>query len=168
MGPMNHHFLENNTIIHAFGPAAPSSSTVQRFSMKMHERASVIIASQKSAGNGIAVALKQCKEVDDNPVTEKVLEMTKAYRSLAVGTQAAPVNSWAEFTVSNNTFTTSTTNSVRDVYMIDIKREDLDIDNDFDVVEVEIGDAASNVTAVIVLLHNARYGGFPVDNGITD
>jgi predicted outer membrane repeat protein len=165
---MNHAFLECNDVIAAFGPIAPSSGTVQRFSMKNFQRATVLIIQNKSAGNGSAIALKQAKEIDDNPVTEKVLSFTEAYRSLAVGTQAAPVNSWQKFTVSNDTFTTDATNSVRDIYAIDIKAEDLDVANDFDIVEVEVGNAASNVIAVVVLLHGARQGGFPVDSGIAD
>jgi len=168
MGVKNEHFLESNDIVFGFGAAAPSSSTVQRFSMKNFQRASVLIFQNKGAANGSAIALKQAKEVDDNPSVEKVLEFTKAYRSLAVGSQAAPVNNWAEFTVAANTFTTDATNGTRDAYMIDIKAEDLDIDGGFDVVEVEIGNAASNVLAVVILLHEARNAGFPVDSGIAD
>lgn len=168
MGAINQHFLEANDAIFGFGAAAPSGSTVQRFSMKNFQRASVFILQNKGAANGSAIALKQCKEIDNSPDVEKVLEMTKAYRSLAVGTQAAPVNTWAEFAVAANTFTTDATNGTRDAYMIDIKAEDLDIDNDFDVVEVEIGNAASNVIAVMILLHGARNAKFPVASGIAD
>lgn len=165
---MNHAFLEKNDVINAFGASAPSGATVQRFSMKNFERATVLIFQNKAAGNGSAVTLKQCKEIDDNPVTEKTLGFTEAYRSLANGTQSAPVNNWAKFTVTNDTFTTDATNSTRDAYAIDIKAEDLDIANDFDIVEVEIGNAASNVIQVVILLHGARQGGFPVDSGIVD
>lgn len=168
MDCLNHEFLEANDVIAAFGPAVPSSATVQRFSMKNFLRATILIVQNKAAGNGAAIALKQAKEIDDSPSVEKVLGFTKARRSLAVGTQAAPVNSWAEFTVSNDTFTTDATNGTRDVYAIDIKAEDLDIANDFDVVEVEVGNAASNTVCVIVLLHGARQAGFPVDSGIAD
>lgn len=162
---MNHEFLEANDVLFLFGPVAPSSATVQRFSMKNFQRATILIMQNKSAGNGSAVALKQAKEVDDNPVTEKTLEFTKARRALAVGTQAAPVYNWEEFTVASNTFTTDATNSTRDIYAIDIKAEDLDIANDFDIVEVELGNAASNVIAVVALLHGARHGGFAVVAG---
>ncbi len=165
----NSHLLEGVSAIFAFGPVAPSSATVQRFSMKGYKRAAVLIMQNKSAGNGCAITLKQCKEVDDNPVTEKTLGFTEAYRSLAVGTQASPANSWSKFTVSSDTFTTDATNSTRDIYMIDIKAEDLDVANDFDVVEVELGNAASNVIAVLVLLFGAEQIGFPqVPSGIAD
>lgn len=165
----NQHLLEGAAAVFAFGPVAPSSATVQRFSMKGYKRAAVFIMQNKGAGNGSAITIKQCKEVDDNPVTEKAFEFTKAYRSLAVGTQAAPVNSWAAFDVTSNTFTTDATNGTRDIYMIDIKAEDLDIANDFDVIEVELGNAASNVIAVLVLLFAAEQVGFPqIPSGIAD
>jgi hypothetical protein len=168
MGPNNNHFLEANDIIFAFGPVAPSSATVQRFSMKNYQRASILVLQNKGAGNGSAITIKQCKEVDDNPVTEKAFEFTEAFRSLAVGTQAAPVNAWEKFAVTSNTFTTDATNGTRDAYMIDIKAEDLDIANDFDVVELELGNAASNVIAVVVLLFGARDSKFPPASGIAD
>jgi hypothetical protein len=165
---LNQRFLEANAVIAAFGPAVPSSATVQRFSMKGYERATVLIVQNKAAGNGATIALKQAKEVDDSPSTEKVLALSKAWRSLAVGTQAAPVNNWTEFTVSSDTFTTDATNGTRDVYALDILAEDLDIANDFDIVELEIGNAASNTIAVIVLLHGAHQGKFPNVSGIAD
>jgi hypothetical protein len=167
-GAINNHFLEANDVIFAFGPVAPSSATVQRFSLKNYQRASVFIMQNKGAANGATVALKQAKEIDNSPDVEKVLALPEAFRSLAVGTQAAPVNAWAKFTVASDTFTTDATNGTRDIYMIDIKAEDLDIANDFDVVEIEIGNAASNVIAVLILLHGAREASFPVSSGIAD
>lgn len=165
---MNNRFNELNGVIAAFGPVAPSSAAVQRFSMKDYGRATVLIVQSKSSGNGSAISLKQMKEIDNSPDTAKTLGLAKAYRSLAVGTQSSPANVWEEFTVASNTFTTSATNSVRDIYAIDILAEDLDVANDFDVVEVLAGDAAGNVIAIIVLLHDAKNGGFPTSSGIAD
>lgn len=159
MGPWNFHLLEVGTIANLFGAAAPSGSTCERFSMKGFERAAVVICQNKSAGNGSVIAMNQSTDVAGTGA--KALGFTKAFRSLANGNQAAPVNAWASFTVAANTFTTDATNSVRDMYMIDIKREDLDFKNDFDCVEVTIGNAASNVIQVIAILLGARYGGFP-------
>lgn len=158
--------LERATIVNLFGAVAPSSATAQRFSMKHFERASILICQNKSAGNGSAISMNQCTAVDGTG--GKTLSFTEAYRSLANGTQAAPVNTWAKFTVSSDTFTTDATNSVRDMYLIDVTRDMLDIDNGFDVVELEIGNAASNVIQAVAILEGARYAGFTVDNGITD
>jgi predicted outer membrane repeat protein len=166
MGPMNHKFLENNTIVNLFGASAPSSATAVRFSMKNYERATVLICQNKSAGNGAAISFNQCTAIAGT--AGKTLPFTKAYRSLANGTQAAPVNNWDEFDVTSDTFTTDTTNSVRDMYAVDITREMLDIENEFDVVELEIGNAASNVIQAIALLHVARYGGFEPPSAIAD
>jgi hypothetical protein len=166
MGPMNHKFLENNTIVNLFGAVAPSSAAVGRFSLKHYERATVCIFQNKSAGNGSAVSFNQCTAMDGTG--GKTLSFTKAYRSLANGTQAAPVNNWDEFDVTSDTFTTDTTNSVRDSYAVDISRDMLDFDNGFDVVELELGNAASNVIQAIALLHVARYGGFETPTGIAN
>lgn len=168
MGVMNHHFLEQNDIVFAAGPVAPSSMTAQRVSFKNFQRATVLILQNQGSTNPAAISLKQCKEIDDSPVTEKVLPFTEAYRSVNVGTQAAPVNNWEKFTVSGDTFNTNATNGARSIYAIDIKAEDLDVANDFDIMEVEVGNAASNVLAVLILMHEARNGGFPVDSAILD
>lgn len=158
--------LERATIVNLFGAVAPSSATAVRFSMKHFERATVLITQNKSAGNGAAISFNQCTAVDGTG--GKTLSFTKAYRSLANGTQAAPVNNWDQFDVTSDTFTTDATNSVRDMYAVDITRDMLDIENDFDVVELEIGNAASNVISAIAILEGARYMGFEVDNGITN
>lgn len=162
----NSHLLEKATVVNLFGAVAPSGATCERFSLKHFKRASILIFQNKSAGNGAAISMNQCTAVDGTG--GKTLPFSKAYRSLANGTQAAPVNAWAEFTVTSDTFTTDATNSVRDSYMIDVTPEMLDFKNDFDVVELEIGNAASNVIQAIAILHGARYGGFTVDNAITN
>lgn len=158
--------LERATIVNLFGAVAPSSATAQRFSMKHFERATIVITQNKSAGNGAAISLNQCTAVDGTG--GKTLSFTSAYRSLANGTQAAPVNTWAKFDVTSDTFTTDATNSVRDTYAIDITRDMLDIANEFDCVELEIGNAASNVISAIAILEGARNAGFPTDSGITN
>lgn len=166
MGPKNFHLLEVASVVNLFGASAPSAATCQRFSLKQFERAAILICQNKGAGNGAAISMNQCTAVDGTG--GKTLPFTKAWRSLANGTQAAPVNNWAEFTVASDTFTTDTTNGARDMYLLDVKRDDLDFDNEYDVVELEIGNAASNVIQAIALLYGPRYGGFPVDNGITN
>jgi hypothetical protein len=162
----NYHLLEVGTIVNLFGAAAPSGSTAERFSMKNYERAAILLFQNKSAGNGSVISLNQSTDVAGSGA--KALAFTKAFRSLANGTQSAPVNTWASFTVSANTFTTDATNSVRDSYMIDIKREDLDFKNDFDCVELVIGNAASNVIQAVAILLGARFGGFVTDGAIAN
>ena len=158
--------LERATIVNLFGAVAPSSATVQRVSMKHFERCTFIITQNKSAGNGAAISMNQCQDVSGTG--GKTLPFTEAYRSLANGTQASPVNTWAKFTVSSDTFTTDATNSVRDAYAIDVTRDMLDFDNGFDCIELEIGNAASNVISAIAILEGARNMGFPTDNAITN
>lgn len=166
MGPMNHRFLENNTIVNLFGAVAPSSATAVRVSLKHYERATFLICQNKGAGNGAAISFNQCTAIDGTG--GKTLGFTKAWRSLANGTQAAPVNNWDEFAVTSDTFTTDATNGTRDMYAVDFMREDLDIENDFDVIELEIGNAASNVIQAVALLHVARNGGFETPTGIAN
>lgn len=162
----NMHLLEFADVINLHGPVVPSSATPIRFSMKGFQRAAIIITQNKAAGNGAAISMNQAQDVSGTG--SKTLSFSKAYRSLANGTQSAPVNSWDDFDVSSDTFTSDATNGTRDTYVIDVKAEDLDIDNGFDVVELEIGNAASNTVAAIAILYGARNAGFPVASGISN
>jgi len=166
MGPMNHQMLEVDQVVNLHGAVAPSSATPIRFSMKEFDRATILIFQNKSAGNGCAVSMNQAQDVSGTG--SKTLSFTKAKRSLANGTQAAPVNAWESFDVASDTFTTDATNGTRDSYAIDITKDMLDIDNDFDVVELELGNAASNVIQAIAILHRARNAAFPNESGVAN
>ena len=64
-----------------------------------------------------------------------------------------------ETAVTNNTFTTSTTNSKLLRYVIDVLASDLDVDNGFDCIRLD-GTGAVNHLACCVSydLYGSRYG----------
>ena len=153
---MNHEFLETHNVVSAWGPAAATSVVAQRVSMKNYGRATVVIVQNKSTSSaGSAIALHQTTSVANSPDVDKPLSFTKAKRIVNI---ASAGNAWEEFAVSNDTFTTAATASQRDIYAIEVKADELDADNGFDVLGVTVGDAANNTICVFIVMSEPRYG----------
>lgn len=130
----------------------PSSSTPDYVSLKNYERIAVIIL-QKNATTvtGSAITLKQATAVAGT--SEKALSFTKAYRNVDTG--AGDVLS--EFTVSSDTFTTQAVDSKNAMYVIEVKAEDLDVNNGFDCIRAGTGNATAATITVLYALFGAKF-----------
>lgn len=150
-------FAEAHAIRHAFGGAAPSSATALPCNMKGYQKATALIIQNKgSSAAGCAVALQQDQAIGmSSPV---VLPFSTAWRGLDVnGTPDVAV--LTQFDVSSNTFTTDDTDSVVDVYAIDIPQ----LTTDYDWFRLTLGNAANNVVTAFYLLSAPRYAGQIID-----
>lgn len=130
----------------------PSTSTPDYVSLKNFERLTIVIL-QKNATTvtGSAITLKQATSVAAG--SEKALSFTKAYSN--VDTAAGDVLS--EFTVSSDTFTTQAVNSKNAMYVIEVKAEDLDVNNGFDCVRLGTGDATAATITVLYILSGPKF-----------
>lgn len=130
----------------------PSTSTPDYVSLKNWERICIIIL-QKNATTvtGSAITVKQATAVAGT--SEKAVSFTKAYRNVDTG--AADVLS--EFTVTSDTFTTQSVNSKNAMYVIEIKAEDLDVNNGFDCIRAGTGDATAATITVLYALFGAKF-----------
>ena len=163
---MNKELLETHNIVHGFGPAAASSVSVQRVSLKNYGRVSIVITQNKSTSSaGAAITLHQTTTIGNSPDVDKPVSFTSAKRIVNI---ASAGNYWESFAESNDTFTTASTASQRDIYVIDVKAEDLDADNGFDVLGVGVGDAANNTVTVLFVMSEPKYGAFPPVSAIVD
>lgn len=130
----------------------PSSSVPDYVSLKNYERVAVIIL-QKNATTvtGSAITLKQATAVAGT--SEKALSFSKAYRNVDTGAGDA----LSEFTVSSDTFTTQAVNSKNAMYVIEVKAEDLDVNNGFDCIRAGTGDATAATITVLYALFGAKF-----------
>jgi hypothetical protein len=130
----------------------PSTSTPDYVSLKNFERVAVIIL-QKNATTvtGSAITLKQATAVAGTG--EKPLSFAKAYRNVDTG--AGDVLS--EFAVTSDTFTTQAVNSKNAMYVIEVKAEDLDVNNGFDCIRAGTGDATAATITVLYALFGAKF-----------
>jgi hypothetical protein len=133
-------------------PAVPSSSVPDYVSLKNFERICIIIlAKNATTVTGSAITLKQATAVAGT--SEKALAIPKAWRN--VDTAAADV--LAEFAVTSDTFTMQAVNSKNAMYVLEVKAEDLDVNNGFDCVRVGTGDATAQTVTVLYALFGAKF-----------
>jgi hypothetical protein len=98
------------------------------------------------------------------PSNAKALTFTELY--VKQGTLSS-VGTWTKTTQSAaNTYTNATLSESECVIVIDIKAEDLDVDNGFDCIQVTIADAGSvnQIAALFFVPHEPRYA---KDGGIS-
>lgn len=148
----NLHLLEQAKVVVGLPPRLPSTSTPDYVSMKGYSRCAIIIAVDNATTvTGSAITVKQAQAVAGTG--EKALSFATAYSNIDIDAADA----LASFAVTSDTFTTDATNNKNLAYVIDVKAEDLDIDNGFDCIRAGTGDATAAVLSVIYILYGRRY-----------
>ncbi|OAI29449.1 hypothetical protein A1351_23340 [Methylosinus sp. R-45379] len=151
----NARLSEQGAIEVALSNTTPSSTSPRRFSMKGYSRCTIIItALNATTVTGSAITLKQATDIANVNSDEKALSFTKVWRNVDRGAS----NTLAEAAVASDTFTTDSTNSKELEYQIEVKAEDLDVDNGFDCLRVGTGNAVATTLSIVMIFWGARYG----------
>lgn len=138
----------------AIGALATTVGDAAYVSMKGYERCCIIIdVTNGSTVTGGAVTLKQATAVAGTG--EDVLGFTRMLANTDVGAGQA----LTETAVSNNTFTTDTTNGKRLRYVIDVAASDLNVAGGFDCIRADVTGMANATGMVSYILYGARYSG---------
>lgn len=149
---LNANLSEQVKIVEGLLGVVPSSSTPDYVSLKNYERCAILIQVKNATTvTGSAITVKQATSVAGGG--EKALSFTKAYRNI----DTAAADALAEFAVSSDTFTTNSTNSKNLMYVIEVKAEDLDVNNGFDCIRAGTGDATAATVTVTYLLFGAKF-----------
>lgn len=125
-------------------------------SLKNHGRCAIIL--HKAAGSASedpTITLLQATSV--SPSNAKALNFTEVWTKQ--GTLSS-VGTWTKVTqAAGNEYTNTAASENEAVWLIDIKAEDLDVDNGYDCIQVTIADAGSvnQLGAVMFVLHEPRY-----------
>lgn len=138
-----------------------SASTSDIVSLKNYDRATVIIQTGAWAGGTAAVTLKQASDV--SATGAKALAFTRQFTNVADTTS----DTLTDTTVTSNTFNLSAANAI---HVIEVKATDLDMDNDFDCLRVDVASPGSNndLYSVIIVLHGSRFAGANPASAIVD
>jgi len=161
---MNLHFLDKVDIVSGIVPinigSARSSDVI---TLKNYGRCAIVF--HKAAGSASEdPTLTVLQAVSITPSSAKALNFTTVYTKQgtlnAVGTWTKTVQA------AGNTYTNTTASENEAVWVIDIKAEDLDVDNGFDCLQVTIADAGSvnQLASLLFVLHEPRYA---VDGGLS-
>jgi len=163
----NMSLLEGTKVVSLLGPIVPSTSTCDFVSLKGYDTCTILInvANLAAGATGSAVTLTQAQDVANT--AGKALAFSTAYRSLNTG-PAGTTDTWSSFTVSSNTFTTNTDASNNHMYAIEIRATDLDINNNFDCVRLNLANATNSTCSPIAILWPAKYGKLSSIPAITD
>lgn len=115
-----------------------------------------------STVTGGAVTLKQASAVAGTG--EKALAFSKIWAN----TDTDASDTAVETAVVSDTFTTNTTNAKKLLYVIEVDASDLDVNNSFDCVRVDVTGMVNAVGAVTYDLYGSRYAS-PINvSAITD
>lgn len=132
-----------------------------KVSLKNYEHCVIAITVGSSEGNVGAVTLKQATLVDGTG--SKALAFTSMWKIASNATDDTETLT----AVTSNTFDIGA--AAYEKYFIEIDAEDLDIDNDFDVLGVELADPGSAmIVGVEYYLSQARYKSDAMPSAIID
>lgn len=149
---LNALLTEQVKIVEGLLGVTPSTSTPDYVSLKNYERCAILILVKNATTvTGSAITVKQATSVGAGG--EKALSFSKAYRNVDTGAADA----LSEFTVTSDTFTTQAVNSKNAMYVIEVKAEDLDVNNGFDCIRAGTGDATATTITVLYLLFGAKF-----------
>jgi len=154
MVPLN--LLDRHKVVVGCAPAALAATAGDGdyVSMKGYDRLTIILSVLNATTvTGGEITLKQATDVTNSQSDEKALSFT----SMFANTDVAAAEALTETAVTNNTFTTSTTNSKSLLYVIEVKATDLDINNGFDCVRIDSASMANAVGCAIYILHGERF-----------
>lgn len=149
---LNANLTEQVKIVEGLLGVVPSTSTPDYVSLKNYERCLVLIQVKNATTvTGSAITLKQATAVAGT--SEKALAFTTYYSNIDTGAADA----LASATAASNTFTTNNTNSKNLMYAIEVKAEDLDVNNGFDCIRAGTGDATAATVTVTYFLFGAKF-----------
>lgn len=154
---MNQHILDKLDFVSGIVPinlgSARSSDVI---SMKNWGRCAIVF--HKAAGSASEdPTLTVLQAINVAPSSAKALNFTSIWTKQ--GTLSS-VGTWTETTqAAANTYTNTTASENQCVWVIDIKAEDLDVDNGYDCIQVTIADAGSTnqIGDLMFVLHEPRF-----------
>lgn len=176
---LNQHFVEKNQVVSGFLPVAMNAGapSVDYVSMKDYGRCAIIFFKAIGTnGDDPTITLLQATAVAGTGA--KALNITRvdkkqaASNLLATGIFATstPGSPATHDTFLTNTWTNSDLAEQAAVVIIDVKAEDLDIDNGFDCITVTIADVGTNAQlgCLLFVLHEPKYAAVPLPSAIVD
>ena len=176
---VNLHFVEKNQVVSAFLPVAMNAGapSIDWVSMKGYGRCAIVFFKAiGTAGDDPTITLLQSQVVAGS--NSKALNITRvdkkqaATNLLSTGTftKSTSGSPASHDTFSTNTWTNSDLAEQAAVVVIDIKAEDLDIDNGFDCVSFTIADVGTNAQlgCALFILHEPRNLQETLDSAIVD
>jgi hypothetical protein len=136
--------ISNSTVALGYGPGTPSGATNGRFiNLRNIDKVRLVVSvSNATTVTGSAVTVKQAKDASGTGV--KNVDFYKVY----VNSNAGAASAYTETPVTGSTFTTSTTNNAKLIYIIEIDSSELDTNGGYNHLAIGLGTAANTTITV--------------------
>ncbi len=166
---MNRHFLEKNQVVAAIIPVdlMTAANNGDWVSLKNYGRvAAILFKAAGTAGDDPVFTLRQATDVSGT--NAKALPFTRI--DSKVGTQTGIGQFTTTTQAAANTYTDLVSAEAQAIMVVDIKAEDLDADNGFDCVQLQIPDVGANAQlgCALYILHEPRNAKAQLDSAIVD
>ena len=137
-----------------FGPALPSTSATNYVNLAEYNHVTIILDVENATTvTGSAITLSQAQDVSGTGV--KALNFATYFQNL----DTVASDTITQQSAASNTFTTLSTNSKSAQYIIEINAADLDINNGFTTLKVNLATGVATSISVDFILSGARFGG---------
>lgn len=155
---MNQHILDKVDIVSAIIPLNLGTARAgDVVSMKNWGRCAIVFFKDAGVnGEDVTLTVEQCSSVAVS--NAKALTFTRI--DTKQGAALTSVGTWTQVAqAAANTYTNTDLGGQQALLVIDIKAEDLDVDNGFDCIRVSTSDAgtAVHLGAGLYILHEPRY-----------
>jgi hypothetical protein len=162
----NELLIENVKIVLGLAPQVPVTAVPSYADLADAYRCAIIIQCHNGlAPVGSVISLSQAKTVGGGSA-----------KALALGTVPGPT-AWSaintgpsgntdtltSLAVVANTFTTSNTASIDNIYVIEVQANDLDVNNNFTCVTVNVGNTTNETVSVTYVLYPSKFGETPAN-----
>lgn len=167
---LNNLLVEEAQIVMAIVPvdSQTGANNGDWVSLKGYDRCTaIVIKAAGVAGDDPVLTLRQATDVSG--AGAKALTFTRI--DAKVGAQTG-VGQFTKVTqAAANTYTDAVSAEAQGIFAIEIKSEDLDVNNGFDCVQLQIPDTGAGgaqLVSAIYVLRGARYGSLPLPSAIVD
>lgn len=152
----NRRLSEVVKFVTGLAPIAPSSSVPDYVSLKGYEGCTILVLVDNGATvTGSDITVKQAQAVANTG--EKAL----AFDRMLANVDTGAADTLVETAVASNTFTTNNTDNKNLLYVLDVRADQLDINNGFDCIRLGTGNSTNAVLGVIYALWPAKYAKSP-------
>lgn len=156
--------VEDGKMVQALPPTLdPSSATEDRITMKDIAHVTILIhVANATSVTPSTITLTQSTDVSG--ADEKELAFDTVYSN----TDTSSSDTLVKTDVVSNTFDTDGTDNFNQLHVIEIDGDELDVNNDFDVLKVNIGDASNQTIGATYVGTGIRYAQAITPSAITD
>lgn len=167
--PLNNLLVEEAQIVSAIIPVdlGAAANNGDWVSMKNYDRLSIIVfKAAGTAGDDPILTVRQAQDVSGTGAKDLTFTRIDA----KVGAQTG-IGTFTKVTqAAANTYTDAASAEAQAIFVIEFQSADLDVNNSFDCVQVQIPDIGSNaqIGCALYVLRGARYGLTPLPSAIAD